>query len=227
MKKINALNGQGFAHPTVSKSDISVQLKQLPAVEFHGQRVVTFSMIDTAHQRPKDTAKKTFQRNRTRFIDGEDFFIVGASEVEWGDAGYLDRGIKRPGKKMNSPIRGRVTLITESGYLLLTKPFNDDLAWQVQRQLVKAYFRCPEVVTFQHIELPSLKELAAMSVTDAQNVVTRAGKHSKQLHGSQGSNGMNLRKKELKALRPAERLVDAMGQIGFDEYEWEVQHDRA
>ncbi|WMO50058.1 ORF6N domain-containing protein [Escherichia coli] len=55
--------------------DISVQLKQFPAVEFHGQRVVTFAMIDTAHQRPKDTAKKTFQRNRTRFIDGEDFLL--------------------------------------------------------------------------------------------------------------------------------------------------------
>lgn len=128
---------------------------------------------------------------------------------------------------MNSPIRGRVTLITESGYLLLTKPFNDDLAWQVQRQLVKAYFRCPESVTFHHVDLPSLDELAAMPVTDAQNTVTRADKHSKRLHGSQGSNGMNLRKKELKALRPAERLVDAMGQIGFDKYEWEVQHDRA
>jgi hypothetical protein len=205
---------------------ISAQNTTMPLVEYQGRRVVTFSMVDDVHQRPKDTAKKTFQRNRTRFIDGEDFFIVGASEVEWGGAGYLDRGIKRPGKKMNSPIRGRITLITESGYLLLTKPFNDDLAWQVQRQLVKAYFRCPEVVTFQHIELPSLKELAAMPVTDAQNVVTRAGNHSKQLHGSQGSNGMNLRKKELKALRPAERLVDAMGQIGFDKYEWEVQHDR-
>ena len=123
-------------------------------------------------------------------------------------------------------MRGRVTLITESGYLLLTKPFNDDLAWQVQRQLVKAYFRCPEVVTFQHVELPSLKELATMPVIDAQNTVTRADKHSKRLHGAQGSNGMNLRKKELRVLRPAEKLVDAMGQIGFDGYEWEVQHDR-
>ncbi|MDI0345706.1 ORF6N domain-containing protein [Raoultella ornithinolytica] len=207
--------------------DITIQVKQPPAVEFHGQRVVTFAMIDEAHRRPRDTAKKAFQRNRARFVDGDDFFIVGASEVEWDVTDHLARGIKRPGKKMNSPIRGRVTLITESGYLLLTKPFNDDLAWQVQRQLVKAYFRCPEVVTFQHVELPSLKELAAMPVIDAQNTVTRAGKHSKRLHGSQGSNGMNLRKKELKALRPAERLVDAMGQIGFDEYEWEVQHDRA
>lgn len=201
-----------------------MQLKQLPAVEFHGQRVVTFSMIDTAHQRPKDTAKRLFSVTALASLMVRTF-IVGASEVEWR-CWIFRQGIKHTAK-MNSPIRGRVTLITESGYLLLTKPFNDDLARQVQRQLVKAYFRCPEVVTFQHIELPSLKELAAMSVTDAQNVVTRAGKHSKQLHGSQGSNGMNLRKKELKALRPAERLVDAMGQIGFDEYEWEVQHDRA
>lgn len=222
MKKLTELTGSGQTHP-----EARIQVKQPPAVEFHGQRVVTFAMIDEAHRRPRDTAKKAFQRNRARFIDGDDFFIVGASEVEWDVADHLARGTKRPGKKMNNPIRGRVTLITESGYLLLTKPFNDDLAWQVQRQLVKAYFRCPEVVTFQHIELPSIEELAAMPVTDAQNVVTRAGKHSKQLYGSQGSNGMNLRKKELKALRPAEWLVDAMGQIGFDEYEWEVPHDRA
>lgn len=221
-KKLTALTGSGQTH-----TEASIQVKQFPAVEFHGQRVVTFAMIDEAHRRPRDTAKKAFQRNRARFVDGDDFFIVGASEVEWDVTDHLARGIKRPGKKMNSPIRGRVTLITESGYLLLTKPFNDDLAWQVQRQLVKAYFRCPEVVAFQHVELPSLKELAAMPVIDAQNTVTRADKHSKRLHGSQGSNGMNLRKKELKALRPAERLVDAMGQIGFDGYEWEVQHDRA
>ncbi|HCD9049663.1 TPA: ORF6N domain-containing protein [Klebsiella quasipneumoniae] len=220
-KKFTALTGSGRTQPETSQSNISI-----PAVEYRGQRVVTFAMIDKAHRRPKDTAKKAFQRNRARFIDGDDFFIVGSSEVEWNVTDHLARGIKRPGKKMNSPIRGRVTLITESGYLLLTKPFNDDLAWQVQRQLVKAYFRCPEVVTFQHIALPSLKELAAMPVTDAQNTVTRADKHSKRLHGSQGSNGMNLRKKELRVLRPAEKLVDAMGQIGFDKYEWEVQHDR-
>lgn len=222
MKKLTALTGSGQTQPETSQSNISI-----PAVEYRGQRVVTFAMIDKAHRRPKDTAKKAFQRNRARFIDGEDFFIVGASEVEWDVTDHLARGIKRPGKKMNNSIRGRVTLITESGYLLLTKPFNDDLAWQVQRQLVKAYFRCPESVTFHHVDLPSLDELAAMPVTDAQNTVTRADKHSKRLHGSQGSNGMNLRKKELKALRPAERLVDAMGQIGFDKYEWEVQHDRA
>lgn len=226
-KKLSALTGNGQTHPKISQNAISINQTEFPVVEFHAQRVVTFAMIDETHKRPKDTAKKAFQRNRARFVDGEDFFIVNASEVQWNLTGYLDRGIKRPGKKVTSPIRGRVTLITESGYLLLTKPFNDDLAWQVQRQLVKAYFRRPESVTFHHVDLPSLEELAAMPISDARNIVALADKDSKQLHGSQGSNGMNLRKKELKSIRPAEKLVDDLSQIGFDKYEWEVQHGRA
>ncbi|MGE0971844.1 ORF6N domain-containing protein [Klebsiella sp. WOUb02] len=216
MKKINALTGQVFAHPAVSKSDISVQLKQLPALEFNSLRVVTFAMIDTAHRRPKGTAKASFSRHRSRFVLGRHFFELTGDVIR---TQLLSEFFPKHTRKG--------IVITEMGYLLLVKPFQDDLSWLVQEELVNAYFRRPEVVTFQHIELPSLEELAAMPVTDAQNVVTRAGKHSKQLHGSQGSNGMNLRKKELKALRPAERLVDAMGQIGFDKYEWEVPHDRA
>ena len=36
--------------------------------------------------------------------------------------------------------REDVTLLTESGYLMLVKSFTDDLAWEVQRELVKTYF---------------------------------------------------------------------------------------
>lgn len=38
-----------------------------------------------------------------------------------------------------------LTLITESGYLMLVKSFTDDLSWQIQRQLVKLYFRVKEL----------------------------------------------------------------------------------
>ncbi len=38
-----------------------------------------------------------------------------------------------------------LTLITGSGYLMLVKPFNDDRSWQIQRQLVKLYFRVKAV----------------------------------------------------------------------------------
>lgn len=49
---------------------ISVHNSRIPLVEYQGQRVVTFAMVDKAHQRPKGTAKVTFSRNRTRFIEG-------------------------------------------------------------------------------------------------------------------------------------------------------------
>ncbi|MCR2683492.1 hypothetical protein NSP16_24280, partial [Salmonella enterica] len=42
---------------------------------------------------------------------------------------------------LSSMARGRVTFLTESGYLMLAKSLTDDLAWQVQRDLVNSYFR--------------------------------------------------------------------------------------
>lgn len=38
-----------------------------------------------------------------------------------------------------------ITLITETGYLMLVKSFTDDLAWKVQRELVKMQ-RIPNVL---------------------------------------------------------------------------------
>lgn len=56
------------------QNEILIQLKQLPTLEFNSQRLVTFSMIDTAHQRPKGTAKSAFGRHRSRFVLGRHFF---------------------------------------------------------------------------------------------------------------------------------------------------------
>jgi hypothetical protein len=190
--------------------NITVQNTSLPLVEYLKQRVVTFAMIDKAHRRPKGTAKDAFNRNRRRFIDGIDTYLIDYSQKNV----LHTFGIRVPPRGLR--------VLTESGYLLLTKPFDDDLSWQVQRQLIDAYFRQPEKVTFQHVKLPPLAELAAMSVIDAQNAVALADKQSKTLHGSQGSAGMNLRRRELKSIRPATQLVDAMGQIGFGGDGWEV-----
>ncbi|CEP67837.1 KilA-N, DNA-binding domain [Moorella glycerini] len=99
--------------------------------EFNGQRVVTFRDIDELHQRPEGTARKRFNDNRKHFIEGEDFFVVPRREL-------------RPEFGLNSKEGNpniEVILLTESGYLMLVKSFTDDLAWQVQRQLVNVYFR--------------------------------------------------------------------------------------
>lgn len=109
---------------TINNTEILVK-------EFSGQRVVTFKEIDAVHGRPDGTARKRFNDNRDHFIEGEDFFVLNQpSEIR-------TLGIQRP--QGGTP--ESVTLITESGYLMLVKSFTDDLAWKVQRELVKGYFR--------------------------------------------------------------------------------------
>lgn len=99
--------------------------------EYRGKRVVTFKDIDTVHKRPDGTARKRFNDNRQRFVSGVDFFkITQPSEIR-------TLGITRP----QGGIPNEIILVTETGYLMLVKSFNDDLAWKVQRELVDTYFR--------------------------------------------------------------------------------------
>lgn len=112
----------------VGNSSISVK-------EYRGKRVVTFKDIDTVHERPEGTARKRFADNRERFIEDKDFFKISPSEFRTtiGD--------------MDSRQQNDITLISESGYLMLVKSFTDDLAWTVQRQLVDSYFRAQKPMT--------------------------------------------------------------------------------
>ena len=104
---------------------IKINNQQLPIKEYNGQRVVTFKEIDAVHKRTPGTAHRNFKANRNRFIEGVDYYKLQKDEI-------------RP-FGINSPNGG--IIITESGYLMLAKSFNDDLAWQVQRELVNSYFR--------------------------------------------------------------------------------------
>lgn len=104
---------------TINNAEILVK-------EFSGQRVVTFKEIDAVHGRPDGTARRNFNTNKSHLIEGEDYFVRNSSEAQ------NEFGITAP---------NGLTLITESGYLMLVKSFTDDLAWKVQRELVKGYFR--------------------------------------------------------------------------------------
>lgn len=105
--------------------------------EYMGHRVVTFRDIDIVHNRPEGTASRNFRVNRKHFIEGEDFFVVKPENI-------LMSNIRTLGFEI--PNRG-ITLLTESGYLMIVKSFTDDLAWSVQRQLVNVYFREKELTT--------------------------------------------------------------------------------
>lgn len=112
--------------------------------EWQGQRVITFKDVDRVHQRPDGTAKRNFQMNKKHFIENVDFFNAKPT---------VDK--KNENRTFNIPIRG-LTLLTESGYLMLAKSLTDDLAWDVQRALVNNYFRGRQPV--QQLPVPPTRK---------------------------------------------------------------------
>lgn len=114
-------------------SVVNVGDTQFNAKTLDGKPVLTFRDIDTIHHRPDGSAKRNFNTNRQRFIEGEDFFKITADEFRTA-IGYMD-----------SRQQNDVYLFTESGYLMIVKSFTDDWAWEVQRKLVKTYFRAKEL----------------------------------------------------------------------------------
>lgn len=112
----------------IGNADITIK-------EYKGQRVVTFKDIDLVHGRPDGTARKRFADNRKHFIEGEDFFVLKPQDLE-----NIELSEKRTLENVVVSNFG-TALLTEQGYLMLVKSLNDDLAWEVQRQLVKSYFK--------------------------------------------------------------------------------------
>lgn len=103
---------------------------RMAPIEYQGVRVLTLAMIDQVHKRPDGTARRNFNEHRARLVIGEDFYeLTQPNEIR-------TLGFSRP--QGGTPCA--VLLLTETGYSMLVKSFTDDLAWDVQRQLVKSYF---------------------------------------------------------------------------------------
>lgn len=118
--------------------------------EYKGHRVVTFKDIDELHQRPEGTAKRNFTENSKHFIEGEDYFLVPVSQ-------------KNEIRTLEIPNRG-ITVVTETGYMMIAKSFTDDLAWEVQRELVKGYFRGKKIMDDLSNLSPELQLLIKMEL---------------------------------------------------------------
>jgi len=160
---------------------IKIGNQEITTKEYRGQKVVTFKDIDLVHERPEGTARHRFAENRERFVVERDYFVVNPQTLENTE---LDG--KRPiGIEAVSP-RG-TAFLTERGYLMLVKSFTDDLAWEVQGQLVDGYFRVKEVavslspelqlfktlfdaMATQEIETKQAKELSEKALTKVENI---------------------------------------------------------
>lgn len=149
----------------INNTEISIK-------DYSGQRVVTFKDIDAVHGRPDGTASRNFRTNRERFVEGEDFYTLNQPDE------IRRLGLERP--QGGTP--ESVILVTESGYLMLVKSFTDDLAWRVQRELVKGYFRAKEQA---RASTPAEQLLAqAQIMVEQERRLTALESGQKQIHSA-------------------------------------------
>src|SRR5688500_7913354 len=85
----------------------------IPIVEYKGQRVITLESIDKLHRRPDGTAKRNFISNKDKFEEGKHYYVIDFSKKNE----FRSFGI-------DIPPRG-ITLISERGYSMLVKSFQD------------------------------------------------------------------------------------------------------
>lgn len=130
----------------------------LEVKEWQGQRVITFKDVDQVHRRKDGVARRNFANNRKHFIANVDYFLLKRDESPMGKFYSLE-----------IPPKG-LTLLTESGYLMLAKSLTDDLAWDVQRALVNNYFRGRQPVQQQLPVPPTRKTWNGVPVMTTKDV---------------------------------------------------------
>lgn len=164
---------------------IKIGNQEISIKEFQGKRVVTFKDVDVVHERPEGTARRNFNTNKKHLIEGEDYFVRNSYEAKDEFGATAPNGL---------------VLLTEQGYLMLVKSFTDDLAWQVQRELVNTYFTSKKILS-QNLS-PQLQILINMELEQK-----RQAEQIKELDSKIGSI------KEVVALNPTQWRKDTSNLI--------------
>lgn len=150
MQNVHSNSAPGFL-PAHIGNVVSIAGTDVQQISYKGDPVVTFAMVDEVHQRPEGTARRNFNENRTRFVEGEDFVELTSDEIRtMSEVGVFP------------PRTARGTILTKRGYLKLTKPMNDDRAWQVQGEMIDRYFAAEATKSMTPAEM--LFEQAKMMV---------------------------------------------------------------
>ena len=120
----------------MSSNLIAIADKEIELKEYNGERIVTAWDIAELHERDVKVVNQQMRNNIDKFIENEDYFVISRNNIPKSISLTLEN---------NAPNLKEIILYTESGYLLLTKTFTDERSWNIQRQLVKSYFKLKEL----------------------------------------------------------------------------------
>ena len=149
-------------------------------------------------------------------IEGEDYIVRNSYQAR------NEFGINAP---------NGLTLITESGYYMIVKSFTDDLAWQVQRELVKNYFgakgqsgsvvKVPIVPTsIEDIMIASLQEMknVKLKIEEQSKAIEQTNDKIKNIQDAVVVNTQNWRKwvnESINKLAQSEIIIEEFGDLRY------------
>lgn len=130
---------------------------ELSIKEYRNQRVVTARDIAELHGKPIKKVNEVFKNNEKHFILNEDYFIIGKNSK------VLSTDLEN---HFTSNRQKEIYLFTETGYLMLTKTFKDDLSWDVHRQLVNTYFKMKQLAHKNETQPINRNEIQSLDIME-------------------------------------------------------------
>lgn len=61
---------------------VKVNDKELPVIEWKGQRAITTAQLADIYETDVENVNKNFQRNADKFVDGEHYYLLKGQDLE-------------------------------------------------------------------------------------------------------------------------------------------------
>ena len=110
---------------------ILINNKNIETKKYNGEIILTAYDIAELHERDVKRINENFRHNIDKFVEKEDYYIINKNSIN-------DRKIF--GQRFIPNNMKQLLIFNKSGYLLLSKTFQDDFSWKIEKELLKKYF---------------------------------------------------------------------------------------
>lgn len=143
---------------------VKVNNKQIVAVEWNGERVITTAQLADVYETSADNVRVNFNNNKDRFTEGKHYYILKGEELRTFKRNVNDIYAVKP--NIN-----QIYLWTKRGASRHCKILDTDKAWQQFDCLEENYFNPQTVhsITYQYPVSPAAME----SATNAGRLLER------------------------------------------------------
>ncbi|WP_010296002.1 ORF6N domain-containing protein [Clostridium senegalense] len=162
------------------ENTLEVNDQQLMIKEYDNKRVVTMWDIAKAHGVDTRNIRNNFKNNSKYLVEGEDYYLLEKRED------FVVNLIHKEDLKRNAVSRAKnIPIFTETGYLMMVKPMQDELSWEVQRKLVNSYFKVSDYLNKQNITIePSKLNSPLQKLEDVNKTIEQIDSMLTQMRAS-------------------------------------------